>query len=304
MSGVDKGLAGLIVAVIAIFGVGQASASTASFQKVQGKPTLVLQAKRGETNAIFLKAEGKKIELRETGDLPNFRDIEMDWAAGSLPGCEFSQEFDDPAYGMVTCEAGKVRQVLLLLGDWDDYLQTGEAFSTKGKPSIPIFVRGGKGDDQLNGGLGNDFLFGDGGNDIIAGYKGNDKVSGGAGADSLAGEESYTSDTPPARGGNDLLIGGPGNDNLDPGSGRDMVRAGAGRDIVGSVIDRDRDVVDCGSGPNDSLLGVNNRGYRIAEKGIVNCETVSNGMFGGWVWKCRRNKCLANATPFAVREEP
>ncbi|MBN9052278.1 MAG: hypothetical protein J0H80_00530, partial [Rhizobiales bacterium] len=104
--------------------------------------------------------------------MPDYSDIEMGWKANSLPGCEFSHEYNDPAYGLVKCKVGKVKQIFLLLGDKDDSVQTGDTFTEKGKPSTPIFARGGKGRDQLQGGLGDDYLFGEAGQDIIEGGKG------------------------------------------------------------------------------------------------------------------------------------
>jgi hypothetical protein len=296
-----------VAAVVGLFGlVGQAGASTASFEKVSGKPTLVLVAKKGESNTIYLnyKKASRTIELRDSGELPNYSDIEMGWKANSLPGCEFSHEYDDPAYGLVKCKVGKVKRIFLLLGDRDDSVQTGDSFSEKGKPPTPIFARGGKGRDQLQGGLGNDYLFGEAGQDIIEGGKGNDKISGGAGGDSLSGDEIYTSDAPPRKGGNDLILGGAAKDYIYPGSGRDRVGAGPGNDLVSSVSDRDRDTIDCGAGRADSLLGIDHRGYRFAEKGIAGCETIGSGLFGSWTWSCTKKRgCIANATPFAAKEE-
>ncbi len=282
----------------------QAAASVASFQKVSGRPTLVLQAKKNEANTVYLtQTHAGEIELRETGDNLDYSDIEMTYSPDSLPGCEFTQEFNSPGNGLVTCPSAGVKRILLLLGDKDDFVQSGESFSDKNKPKIPVFARGGKGNDNLIGGLGNDYLFGEAGRDIIEGGKGNDKISGGAGSDAISGEEQYTNDRPPARGGNDLLLGGPARDYIYPGSGRDRVGAGGGNDIVSSVTDRDRDLVDCGVGRNDSLLGVDHRGVRFAEKGINGCETVGSGTFGTVTWSCGKRWCVANRIPFAAREE-
>jgi hypothetical protein len=304
-------MAAAIAALVGLAGLaGQAAASTASLQKVSGKPTLVLVAKKREENVVYVtyQAGKKTLELRDKGSLPGYSDIRMTFdSAKSLPGCEFKRELDffgQPMMERVICEVSKVKQVFVMLGDKDDVFFAGDQTYDSTKPRIPLFARGGKGNDQLIGGLGNDFLFGEAGRDIVEGSKGNDKISGGTGNDSLSGDEIYTSDAPPRKGGNDLIIGGAGKDYIYPGSGRDRVGAGAGNDLVSSVSDRDRDLVDCGAGRQDSLLGIDHRGYRFAEKGISGCETIGSGLFGNWTWSCSKKRgCLANATPFAAKEE-
>ncbi|MBN8867688.1 MAG: hypothetical protein J0H98_09040 [Solirubrobacterales bacterium] len=295
-------------AVMLIASAGQAAASTASFEKVSGKPTLVLVAKKREENVIYLtyQAGAKTIELRDTGDGPGYTDIHLTYDEKSLPGCEFTRDVDsfgDPSNEQVTCPAGKVKQVLLLLGDKDDSLFAGDQTYESTKPRMSVFARGGKGNDIMIGGRGNDYLFGDAGRDIVEGGKGNDSINGGAGQDSISGDGQYTADRPPARGGNDLLVAGAGNDYVYPGSGRDKVSGGAGKDIVSSVADRDRDFIDCGAGRHDSLLGVDHRGIRFSEKLVSGCETVGSGLFGGVAWECHGRRCAASISPYAREED-
>ena len=70
--------------------------------------------------------------------------------------------------------------------------------------SVPVFMDGGEGDDQLEGGSGDDTLIGGPGNEQIQGGDGDDTLSGGDG--------------------NDYVEGGEGNDTVDGGSGNNDVK--------------------------------------------------------------------------------
>jgi Ca2+-binding RTX toxin-like protein len=79
--------------------------------------------------------------------------------------------------------------------------------------SIPVTMRGGRGNDFLLGGNGADKLQGGTGNDRLVGWRGNDAIFGGPGRDTLIGGP-----------GNDLLRGGPGVDLLLGGPGENKLR--------------------------------------------------------------------------------
>lgn len=86
--------------------------------------------------------------------------------------------------------------------------------------SVPVTMRGGRGNDFLRGGAGDDKLIGGAGNDRLVGWRGADLLAGGAG--------------------NDIHIGGPGNDIILTGRGRDVVRRGPGNDVVRKYTPRAR----------------------------------------------------------------
>ena len=69
--------------------------------------------------------------------------------------------------------------------------------------SVPIYMDGGTGDDQLEGGDGDDTIIGGPGNDQIQGGNGDDNLNGGEGDDAVEGGS-----------GDDIVEGGPGNDDV------------------------------------------------------------------------------------------
>jgi subtilisin family serine protease len=78
--------------------------------------------------------------------------------------------------------------------------------------SIPVWVTGGSGGDNITGGGGNDTLDGGANSDSIVGYLGDDSLLGQSGNDTLIGQ-----------GGNDTMSGGAGADSLGGGGGSDWV---------------------------------------------------------------------------------
>lgn len=282
--------------------VSSTQASIASLTTVKGVPTLGLVTKENEANNVDLSLEpgGKTFTLKDSGQLPDFSYLVLKLDEASLPGCVTVPSVADPTDDYVRCEIAKVKRFVADLGPRDDTFDNGDSLLDRYQVPIRTFLNGGRGNDQLIGGRKSDMLVGGPGRDLIKGMKGNDAVSGGAGVDSLSGDDDYVLDKPPARGGNDRVFGGPGRDYIYPGSGRDLVVAGPGNDIVSSVLDRDRDVVNCGAGRKDSLLGVNSRGIRFAEKAVIGCETVSNGTFGGLVWSCRKRRCTVTVNPYSA----
>jgi Ca2+-binding RTX toxin-like protein len=111
--------------------------------------------------------------------------------------------------------------------------------------TLPVEVRGDKGNDNITSGSGNDTIDAGPGRDTCAGGTGDDSVRGGAGNDSLAGNAGV-----------DEIDGENGNDSCDGGDDSDSVVGGNGRDsLVGSLGDdrllggKGRD--DCGPGRDD-----------------------------------------------------
>ncbi|HEV8604299.1 MAG TPA: calcium-binding protein [Tepidisphaeraceae bacterium] len=86
---------------------------------------------------------------------------------------------------------------------------------------VAVFIKGGRGDDNLGGASHDDTLYGGDGNDIVGGAGGNDRVYGQAGDDTLVGNE-----------GDDVIIGGDGNDHASDDSGNNTIKGGAGNDGV------------------------------------------------------------------------
>jgi hypothetical protein len=107
----------------------------------------------------------------------------------------------------------------------NDRLSGGGSPATGAAAQVPMWLRGGSGDDRLRGGVANDELD----ESATAGGSGHDALMGGAGADSLSGGVQ-----------NDRLTGGTGEDELAGGRGSDAffardgyadsIRGGAGFD--------------------------------------------------------------------------
>ena len=90
----------------------------------------------------------------------------------------------------------------------DDYLWTVMI-------DVPVFARGGNGNDHLEGGANADWLMGGSGDDDLYGRKDDDILIGGYGDDDLYG-----------RRGDDCLLGGEGTDSLHGGYGDDYLDGG------------------------------------------------------------------------------
>lgn len=102
--------------------------------------------------------------------------------------------------------------------------------------TLPVEIRGNKGNDAITGGSGADLVDGGPGRDTCTGGAGDDVVIGGAG--------------------NDSLSGGSGRDNVDGGNGNDVADGGDDSDTVAGGNGRDRLT---GSGGDDRLLGGSGR---------------------------------------------
>jgi Ca2+-binding RTX toxin-like protein len=113
--------------------------------------------------------------------------------------------------------------------------------------TLPVEIRGDKGNDNITGGSGDDTIDAGPGRDTCAGGVGDDSVRGGAGNDSLSGNA-----------GSDDIDGENGNDSCDGGDDSDSVAGGNGRDsLVGSLGDdrllggKGRDDCDGNDGDDD-----------------------------------------------------
>ena len=113
--------------------------------------------------------------------------------------------------------------------------------------TLPVEIRGDKGNDLVTGGSGNDSIDGGAGRDSCSGGAGNDSLLGGGGNDQLAGGA-----------GTDNVDGGAGNDSCDGGDDSDSVAGGAGRDSLAGALGDDRlrggagrDACDGGDGDDD-----------------------------------------------------
>jgi Ca2+-binding RTX toxin-like protein len=270
-----------------------AKASQAALVQAKGKSTLVVIGEKGERNRIYIEMEkgGQYFTVSDKGQVPDYSTVILRYDPASLPGCQVLNMGDETT-DYLRCEKKAVQRVVLDLRDKDDLVTNGDGILRWTELNRDIQATLGGGADIFTGGPGNDKASGGPGNDILKGYRGNDTMIGGPGEDSIAGDGDY-SGKPPRRGGNDLLIGGPTTDYISPGSGRDRVFAGGGNDIVGSTNDKDRDIVNCGAGRKDGLLGLNYRGIRFKEKGITGCETVGSGTFN-LVWSCKKRRCVAH----------
>jgi hypothetical protein len=282
-----------VLAAIAACPVPEASASSSALVKAKGKRTLVVIGEKGERNRIHIQMEKsrKHFTLSDTGQESDYSTVTLTYSGTSLPGC-LVLNMGDRTTDYLRCEVAAIDRISLDLRDQDDLVQNGDGIQDWTQLNRSIEARLGGGADIFNGGPRNDKADGGPGNDILKGWGGNDLIIGGPGEDSIAGDGDY-SFNPPRGGGNDTLIGGPSKDYISPGSGRDKVFGGGGNDVVSSVVDSDRDIVDCGAGRRDSLLGANSKGIRFRERAVINCETVGSGTFGK-VWSCTKRRCTVH----------
>lgn len=282
----------ILIGAMAAFAPG-AHGSAAGLVQAKGKRTLVVIGEKGERNRIHVQVEKNRkfFTLADTGQVPDYSTVVLTYDAGSIPGCSVLSMGDETT-DYLRCEIRRVDRLVLDLRDQDDLVQNGDGILKWTTLNRPFEATLAGGADIFNGGPANDKASGGPGNDILKGWGGNDLLIGGAGEDSIAGDGDY-SFNPPPRGGNDILIGGPTKDYISPGSGRDRVFGGGGNDVIGSVVDRDRDIVNCGAGRNDSLLGADSRGIRFRERGVTGCETVGSGTFGK-VWSCTKRRCTVH----------
>jgi Ca2+-binding RTX toxin-like protein len=164
----------------------------------------------------------------------------------------------DDQISVSTAQGARIRSVTAHGGGGNDTIDLSGV-------SVPTYITGGGGDDQLTGGSGDDVLSGGAGADTLRGGAGYDvvdysrrraavdvsldgaandgsasegdnvasdieEVRGGAGDDTLTAGPNGT--TLVGNGGNDVLTGGPGDDHLVGGLGADTMSGGGGSDTA------------------------------------------------------------------------
>jgi Ca2+-binding RTX toxin-like protein len=168
--------------------------------------TLRYVAADGERNQVVVT----KWIVRQEGDMTG-TDVSDDGAQIS-PGAGCTGSGSRVAH----CD-GPVTRIVLLLGDGNDWAQTGG--DNRPGDGITTEVHAGPGDDQVHGGYTASVLYGEDGDDSMYGGAGDDLLDGGAGQDDLyaaAGDDIVL-----GRDGVDIAWGGPGSDRLDGGADMD-----------------------------------------------------------------------------------
>lgn len=98
-------------------------------------------------------------------------------------------------------------------------------------------ISGGGGQDMIDGGLGNDIIYGNDAADYLVGGGGDDEIHGGLGVDTIYGgagrDDLYGED------GSDSLFGGGGNDSIFGNDGNDLLHGGVGSDNLFGGNDND-----------------------------------------------------------------
>jgi len=172
--------------------------------------------------------------LLDMGDASENFTLKEGFTPGSVivEGLGRSQEFQD------------ILQITGFAGDGDDTITISEGLT------MPVFLDGGRGDDQLRAGGGAVVFYGGEGNDLLVGSDADDRLFAGPGDDTLNGGL-----------GNDTLYGGAGRDRLEGEAGDDVLQGESGRDHLdgGAGDDRleggdDGDVLQGKSG-NDAIFG-------------------------------------------------
>ncbi len=130
-----------------------------------------------------------------------------------------------------------------------------DTFNADSTLTVPMWLFGGDGNDNLTAGAAADFIFGGAGNDSLSGGDGNDLLDGGDDNNSLDGGQG--DDDLYANSGDNTILGGDGSDTISAGNGNNTIQAGDGNDytFVGdgnnSIDGGDGDdVIATGSGDN------------------------------------------------------
>lgn len=144
------------------------------------------------------------------------------------------------------------------------------------RPTVPMWLDGGAGDDSLDASAGTlaITLRGGDGSDTLIGGSGADSLDGGAGDDSLVGGQ-----------GNDTLSGGDGNDQFDDTVGNNLIDGGTGNDSIrfnGTWTLGTTDIAQrltsielvCGAGSSDVLAGTSGPNFFLVKPdGIIARDT-------------------------------
>jgi hypothetical protein len=181
--------------------------------------------------------------------------------------------FEDGA--LVAQESFSVNQFSLIsarLGDGADTIIMGEV-------TIPIIVRGERGNDSLSGGFGNDTLLGGGGEDYLFGREGDDSLVGGLQADLMLGGRNNDVIFPFSDLlSDDTIAGGFGSDTIDYALVPDQAFVNIGTDLPDPGEDDrifgDVEIV-LGSPQNDTFINGTRRGMRI--DGRAGDDTLTGG---------------------------
>ena len=200
---------------------------------------------------------GRVLEGIEDGDEEFTIEQTMDAGGAAVAGWitvrayDFEKSFDTSTFDVIWFDAGIGADVV----------------TVSAEVTIPVWGRGGSGNDQLTGGDGVNTLFGDAGTDKLVGGSTFDMLSGGndgdflygmGGIDTLAGDagddQIYGDDDSGTGAGaaQDFIKGGSGADAIYAGNGDDRVAGGDGDDRVFGGAGADRIAGDAG---NDQLSG-------------------------------------------------
>ena len=178
----------------------------------------IYTAGNNEVNTIVIDPRGGAFDPEGGPGIVGFSVKDSTASLFGGPGCRIFQ-------GTAICEPLPL-SISLDLKDKNDRVSQDSPVDNGGV-AIPMFVKGGSGDDVLLGGEERDTLDGELGNDTIDG-----------------------------KGGNDTLLGGSGDDRLTGGPGVDRFNAAAGRDNLNSK-DGVAERVDCGIGDDTVTADAN-----------------------------------------------
>ena len=235
-------LGGLVLALIALFGLPTAALAAPTTVTLVGDPGTVTVTGDATVNDVSLNDTGAYVFV-------------VDTTAGATAGA--GCETDPDVAGGVRCAkpVGGVTVIDVSLGAENDIL-------TSTGLDVPLNVSGGDGNDDLTGGTQGDTLNGDAGDDTLDGRGLNDILNGGADIDtadydgavdlnvSLDGvandgavgeNDNVLTENVRTAGGSDTLTGDAnanrldgdvGNDTLDGGGGADTLNGGDGNDVL------------------------------------------------------------------------
>jgi Ca2+-binding RTX toxin-like protein len=266
---------GLVLALIALFGLPTAAFAAATTVTLVGDPGIVTVTGDAMVNQVSLNDSNTYVTV-------------VDATQGVSPGS--GCEVDPGVAGGVRClkpGGGVTVIVVALLGENDILLSGGL--------DEPLNVLGGDGNDFIDGGTQADTLNGEGGDDTLDGKAGSDELIGGADTDTAdydltvnrnvsldgvdndgaAGEgDNVDTENVSTAGGNDILSGDVNANRLEGGTGNDRLDGGGGADTLNG--DDDNDVLVGGAG-GDVLSGGLGTGDTVDYSAAVGPVTVTIG---------------------------
>ena len=224
----------------------------------KGSPTLILDMTDGSDNFTLKQGFTENSVIVEAfGISQEYEDV------GQIVG--YAGKGDD----VITVSEGLTMPVFLYGEEGNDQLFAG---------SGPAELHGGPGNDLLVGGSNIDFLYGDAGDDTLKGGAGNDLLFGGTGADRLEGEAG--DDTLRGEAGRDHLFGGDGDDLLEGGDDTDELQGERGSDRL--FGDGGDDLIQGGLG-NDEIHGGagNDAIYGNEGRDVIYGDAGGDRIYGG-----------------------